>query len=73
MVISDFRIRGLLITSHILTENLGMLIGYVIGAFFDFSAIPIFGIVLAIASAILIYFLPETPIFLVKNNRMDVS
>lgn len=50
-----------------------MLMGYVIGAFFDFSAIPIVGITLAIASAILIYLLPETPIFLVKQNRMEVN
>lgn len=50
-----------------------MLLGYVLGAFFDFSVIPIVAITLAIASAILIYLLPETPIFLVKQNRMDVS
>lgn len=71
--ISDDRIRGFLTSSQVLMENIGMLTGYVIGAFCDFYAIPIVAITLAIASAILIYLLPETPIFLVKQGKTDVS
>lgn len=71
--ISNDRIRGFLTSTQVLTENIGMLMGYVIGAFCDFSAIPIVAINLAIASAVLIYLLPETPIFLVKQGRINVS
>lgn len=71
--ISDDKIRGFLTSTHVLTENLGILIAYVIGAFFDFYAIPLCAIIFAIASGILIYFLPETPLFLVKQNKITVN
>lgn len=69
--ISNDKIRGFLTSSQVLMENVGMLTGYVVGAFFNFSAIPIVAITLAIASAMLIYTLPETPIFLVKQGKID--
>lgn len=72
--IADDRIRGFLTTTHVLLENFGILLAYIIGAFFDFSAIPIFAISLAILSVFLIYYcLPESPLFLVKNNKISVS
>lgn len=70
--ISDDRIRGFLTSTHVLTENIGILLGYVIGGFFDYYAIPLVSIIIAIASGILIYFLPETPLFNVKQNKIEV-
>lgn len=70
--ISDDRIRGFLTSTHVLTENFGILLGYIIGAFFEFYAIPLCAIILAISSGMMIYFLHETPLFLVKQNKIAV-
>lgn len=71
--ISDDRIRGFLTSTYVLNESFGNLIAFIVAEFFGFTGIPIFGILLAILCGILTFFIPETPLFLVKQNKIDVS
>lgn len=50
-----------------------MLLAYIIGNYLDYYAIPIFTIALTVIYTILIPFLPEAPIFLVRQNKIEVS
>lgn len=72
--ITDDRIRGAFLSSVYTSENLGFLIAYTIGHFFEnMSAMPIFAIALIAVYMFLILFLPETPIFLMRKNKINVS
>lgn len=66
------RIRGALSSTLTFSNNFGILLGFVFGNYFDFHAIPIFSIVLTIISAIALFFFPESPSFLMKQNRVSV-
>lgn len=66
-------IRGTLISSIYAVEVLGVLLAYIIGEYFKFYAMPLFSIILIAAFAILLLFVPESPIFLVRKNKIDVS
>lgn len=68
-----FSIRGAFLSAVYTTENLGFLIAYTFGNYFDYYAMPLFAIVLTSVYTILILFLPETPIFLMRQNKVDVS
>lgn len=71
--IADDNVRGKLMSTLILTETTGILLGYIIGSSFDFYAIPKFAIALTTIFSISLYFLPETSLFLMKQNRVNVS
>lgn len=71
--ISDDGVRGTLGSTLVLSENVGMLMAYCIGNYFDFYAIPKFAILVTIICAISLYFLPESPLFLLKQNKLLVS
>lgn len=64
--------RGVLGSTLILSLNIGILLGFTFGAYFSYYMTPIFAIILAIFSAIALYFFPESPPFLLKQNRMSV-
>lgn len=55
-----------------ITVFAGIVIAFTLGNFCDFYAIPKFVIALNILFVILIYFFPETPIFLIKQNKISV-
>lgn len=71
--ITDDRHRGFLLSTVYATENFGILIGYIIGNYFDYYAMPLFSIILISIYTILILILKESPIFLVRQNKIDVS
>ncbi|XP_043500909.1 facilitated trehalose transporter Tret1-like isoform X1 [Polistes fuscatus] len=63
-------IRGMLGSLLVLMLNTGILIAYILGAFMPFK---IFNICIAIISLIYLggfIFLPETPVYLVRHNRL---
>lgn len=64
--------RGALITIVVVAECVGNLLVYIIGSF-SYNAMCIFPIVLIAISAVLLYFLPETPLYLVKSDRIPVN
>lgn len=66
-------VRGFLVSTLVLSENVGMLLAFVIGNSFEYPAIPIFSIVLLTLFAILLYFIPESPLFLLKQDKIKVS
>ncbi|XP_055326346.1 facilitated trehalose transporter Tret1-like isoform X1 [Sitodiplosis mosellana] len=73
LYLSDFafdRIRGTLVSSLILSENFGMLLGFTLGHFYNFYIVPQFVISLMALFAVLLFFFPETPVFLVKQNKI---
>lgn len=73
MEVTDDRIRGTLLSALYAVENLGTLLAYIIGDYFKFYAMPLFSIILIATFAILLWFIPESPIYLVRRNQIDVS
>lgn len=65
-------IRGTIVTTLVLTENFGMLTSYIIGTYYDFYVAPKVMIVLTVIFGVLLLFFPESPTFLVKQNKLDV-
>lgn len=70
--IANDRVRGTLCSSLVLTENIGILMAFILGNYCDFYMIPKFIIALTILFGVLLLFFAESPIFLVKQNRIDV-
>jgi len=68
--ISCDSIRGMLASIVIFAVNLGILVGYILGGIISFRAFPVFGIALTIFFLITFIFIPESPIYLVRQNRM---
>lgn len=66
------RVRGTLIITVIVAECVGNLFIYIIGSF-NYNAMSICPIILTLAAAVLLYFLPETPLFLVKQDKIAVT
>lgn len=66
-------VRGSIVSSLVLLENFGILIAFILGHFCDFHTTPMIVIVLIAVCTILLYFFPETPTFLVKQNKISVS
>lgn len=50
-----------------------MLLAFVLGNYCDFFIMPKIAIVLAALCGITLPFFPDTPTFLVKQNKIDVS
>lgn len=71
--IIDDRIRGALLSTVYVSENVGFLLAYAMGDFFDYFSMPLFGIILTATYTVLLIFLPEAPIFLVQKNKIEVS
>lgn len=66
-------IRGTLLSTLYAVENLGVLLAYIIGEYFKFYAMPLFSIILIATFAILLFFVPESAIYLVRKNKIEVS
>lgn len=68
-----FSVRGAFLSSVYTSENVGFLVAYTIGNYFGYYAMPLFAIVLIVIYMVLIALLPETPIFLMRQNKIEVS
>lgn len=53
--------------------NLGIVIGFVVGAFFNYNTIPIIGIVLGIIFTIWMSFNHETPLYLYSQQKIKAA
>ncbi|KAG4079717.1 hypothetical protein HA402_004422 [Bradysia odoriphaga] len=71
--IADDRVRGLLGASLIINENLGVLLGYVLGGFCHYSVLPAFAIGLNVLFVVCFVWFPETPAFLLKQDKISKS
>lgn len=73
MEIANDSIRGLLTSSVILGSYTGIMFAFLLGAFFDYHIMPIVTIALTALFAILFYFFPESPTYLMKQNKLLVN
>ncbi|XP_071565085.1 facilitated trehalose transporter Tret1-like [Temnothorax nylanderi] len=68
--ISCDSIRGMLAAILVLSVNTGVLISYILGGIMSFHTFPVVVIALAIFFFVTFIFLPESPAYLVRQNRM---
>ncbi|XP_037040478.1 facilitated trehalose transporter Tret1-like isoform X2 [Bradysia coprophila] len=68
--IADDRIRGILGATIMVNENTGVLLGFAIGGFCDYKVLPAVGITLNLLFVILFVWFPESPAFLVSQDKI---
>lgn len=71
--ISQENIRGSLGSLLVLSQNIGILIMYVIGAYMNFYHVTYIAICVPVLVALTMLKAPETPEFLIKQGKIDVS
>ncbi|XP_031619027.1 facilitated trehalose transporter Tret1-like [Contarinia nasturtii] len=64
------RVRGVLGSTLILAENIGILLAFILGHFCDYYTTPKVVIALMIICSVLLFFFPESPPFLMKQNQV---
>ncbi|XP_047520075.1 facilitated trehalose transporter Tret1-like isoform X3 [Pieris napi] len=69
--ISQDSIRGVLGSLLILSQNLGVLFMYIIGAYLDYYTVQWAILGLPIVASVLMFIAPEAPVYLVKQGKMD--
>ncbi|XP_043269313.1 facilitated trehalose transporter Tret1-like [Venturia canescens] len=69
--ISADSIRGQLGSFLMFANNIGVLLGYVIGAGMSFRLSAIFSLAMPLLFLAGFFFMPETPVYLVQRDRMD--
>lgn len=68
---SDPYIRSVSLNISYVALSLGVVLVYWLGSVFHWHSIALFNISLPILSYIALYFSPESPVWLVRNNRVD--
>ncbi|XP_018399375.1 PREDICTED: facilitated trehalose transporter Tret1-like [Cyphomyrmex costatus] len=68
--ISCDSIRGMLASMLIFSVNTGILVAYILGGVMSFRAFPVIVIALVLLYFITFIFMPESPFYLVRQNRM---
>lgn len=71
--ISEDRIRGRLGSTFIFSVGIGVLLSYTCGTFMAFDIVPYIYIPISVLFLIGISFTPESPFFLIKQNKDNVS
>ncbi|XP_047520072.1 facilitated trehalose transporter Tret1-like isoform X1 [Pieris napi] len=69
--ISQDSIRGVLGSLLILSQNLGVLFMYIIGAYLDYYTVQWAILGLPIVASVLMFIAPEAPMYLVKQGKID--
>ncbi|KAL6268737.1 hypothetical protein P5V15_001864 [Pogonomyrmex californicus] len=68
--ISCDSIRGMLASILVFSVNFGILLSYILGGILSFHAFPISGVIISVLFFITFTFMPESPVYLVRQNRM---
>lgn len=71
--IANDRIRGTLGSMLVLIFSFGTFTSFVLGNYCDYYTIPKVVIAITVLYAVLVMIFPETPLVLVKNDRIIVS
>lgn len=71
--IANDKVRGALVSTFVLTWRFGTLLAYILGEYSHYYTTPIITIALVTVFAFSLCFFPESPTFLVKQNRISVS
>ncbi|XP_058816625.1 uncharacterized protein LOC131679891 [Topomyia yanbarensis] len=69
--IADCRLRGMLGSVLIITLNLGILVGFVLGNYLTYFTVPAVMLSAPVIFLVATYFLPETPYCLLKKNQSN--
>ncbi|KAL0112234.1 hypothetical protein PUN28_011947 [Cardiocondyla obscurior] len=64
-------IRGMLASILVFSVNFGILLAYILGGVMSFRTFPLPVIALLIVFLVLFIFMPESPVYLVRRNRMN--
>lgn len=56
-----------------LFSNLGILIGFLVGYYFEYAVVPKILLMFPVVFLVSFYCFPETPWFLVKQNKIQVG
>lgn len=65
--------RGFFASFIPLSHGTGILLGYIVGSYFDYLATPILAVILQVAFIVAFIYFPETPQFLFIKNKEDES
>lgn len=68
--ISCDNIRGMLASILVVSVNSGVLLAYILGGVMSFRAFPVVGVALSVLFFITFIFMPESPVYLVRRNRI---
>jgi MFS family permease len=68
--ISCDSIRGMLASILVFSVNSGIVVAYILGGVMSFRVFPVVSVVLAVLFFITLIFMPESPVYLVRQNRM---
>ncbi|XP_028174069.1 facilitated trehalose transporter Tret1-like [Ostrinia furnacalis] len=71
--IAEDRVRGILSSVMVLLYSLGLLISYFIGWYFSYQAIAWINFAFSAARGLMLLFVPESPVYLLKKRRVEVS
>lgn len=71
--IAENHIRGALASILTVATNAGVLIGFIVGNYFDYNTVPKILIAFPIAFVGCYYFFPESPWYLVQCNSLDAA
>lgn len=67
-----FRIRGALGSLVTLAGNVGVLFGFIAGNYLSYEAVPKVHLILPIIFLVFYFFFPESPWYLIKQNKLEV-
>lgn len=70
---SEDRIRGVLGAMLTLGYTLGITASYVVGGFISYKAGAVMLLIFAVLSSVLFLFVPESPVWLVRKGKLEVS
>lgn len=68
---SEPRIRGTLTGTNFLSHSLGILLVYILGAVLEWKVVSGISTVLPLLSLVAFILLPESPVWLVRNNKLE--
>lgn len=71
--ISEDRVRGLLGSTLVFCCNMGLFSAYVFGTYFSYSTVPLIFIPFSILFLVCFLSVPETPLYLMKQNKFKVN
>lgn len=54
-----------------LSANAGVFVAFLIGAFMHFTVVPYFGLVVSVIFLVSLFFIPESPPYLINNKRFE--
>lgn len=72
-IVIFYRIRGSLGSYLVLATNLGAVVTFTLGTFFNYNVTPIAGAVISATFVIWMTFLPETPLYLYSQNNIKAA